>query len=114
LEPRAIGIQQDKISINYDGEIMLTVNDIWLNDKAKEAYVPPKSNSDYYLREARQYAIINGENFTRWSPTIELQKQQEQYIKREKDWNVIKEDNKWNAWYEDNIGSFSVSITVSK
>ncbi len=114
LEPRAIGIKQDEISINHDGEIMLTVNDIWLNDKAKEAYVPPKSNSDYYLREARQYATLSGEDFSKWSPTIELQKQQEQYIKREKDWNVIKEDNKWNAWYEDNIGSFSVSITVNK
>jgi hypothetical protein len=114
LEPRAIGIKQDEMSINHDGEIMLTVNDIWLNDKAKEAYVPPKSNSDYYLREARQYATMNGEDFSKWSPTIALQKQQEQYVKREKDWNVIKEDNKWNAWYEDNIGSFSVSITVNK
>jgi hypothetical protein len=113
LEPRAIGIKQDEISINHDGEIMLSVNDIWLNDKAKEAYVPPQSNSDYYLREARQYATMYGQDFSQWSPTIKLQKQQEQYVKREKDWNVIKEDNKWNAWYEDNIGSFSVSITVN-
>jgi hypothetical protein len=114
LEPRAIGIKQDEISINHDGEIMLTVNDIWLNDKAKDAYVPPKSNSDYYLREARQFAVMKGDDFSKWSPTTELQKEQEQYIKREKDWNTIKEDNKWNAWYEDNIGSFSVSITVNK
>jgi hypothetical protein len=112
LEPIGIGTKRDEIPINDDGEIMLTVNDIWLNYKAKEAYVPPKSNSDYYLREARVYAAMKGEDFSKWSPIIKSQKQQEQYIKREKDWNAIKEDNKWNAWYEDNVGSFSVSITV--
>jgi hypothetical protein len=120
LEPTAIGIKRDEFSINHDGEIMLTVNDIWLDKdededkkKAREAYVPPRSNSDYYLREARLYAAMNGEDYSKWSPIIKLQKQQEQYIKREKDWNAIKEDNKWNVWYEDNVGSFSVSITVN-
>jgi hypothetical protein len=57
---------------------------------------------------------MKGEDFSQWSPIMKSQKQQEQYSKREKDWNTIKEDNKWNTWYEDNVGSFSVSITVNQ
>ncbi len=115
LEPKAIGSKQDEISINHDGEIVLTVNDVWLvdNEKGKEAYVPPKSNSDYYLHEAWMFATMKGEDFSKWSPAIESQKREEQYKKREKDWKAIYNDNKWNAWYEDNVGSFSVSITVN-
>jgi hypothetical protein len=99
-----------------DGELVLTVNDIWLDAKDKNIYVPPlnEENLKYYQQLAHLQAACKGEDFNSWSEKTKKQKAQEQYQIRLKGWNIITSKNNWNIWYDDNIGSFSVSITVNE
>jgi hypothetical protein len=100
--------------VKGDGELMLTVNDIWLNGNMKGVYVPSfDKNFDYYKNEARFQAMRMGEDTSIWSETIAIGRANKQYQKRLRTWNAIVTNKAWNIWYEDNIGSFSVSITVN-
>lgn len=98
-----------------DGDLVLTVNDIWLNSSMKDIYVPPfKNNEKYYEKEAYFKAILTGENASIWSKKQKSEKAYKEYKKREKSWDIIVENKAWGLWYEDNTGSFSVSITVNQ
>jgi hypothetical protein len=100
--------------VKDDGELVLTVNDIWLNGNMKDVYVPPFDKKlDYYKNEARFQAMMIGEDASLWSETIAIERANKQYQKRLRTWNAIVTNKAWNIWYEDNIGSFSVSITVN-
>jgi hypothetical protein len=99
-----------------DGELVLTVNDIWLSGDTKDAYTPPfnKDNFKHYLQLAEFEAAFKGEDFKFWSEETKRKKAKEQYQKRLKGWDSIVSKNNWNIWYDDNIGSFSVSIAVNE
>lgn len=99
-----------------DGELVLTVNDIWLSGDLKNAYIPPLNddNRKHYLQLAEFDAAFQGENFSSWSEETKRQKEEAQYQKRFKSWDSIFDNNNWNIWYDDNIGAFSVSITVNE
>jgi hypothetical protein len=99
-----------------DGELVLTVNDIWLSGDTKDAYTPPfnKDNFKHYLQLAEFEAAFKGEDFKSWSEETKRKKAEEQYQRRLNGWDSIVENNNWNIWYDDNIGSFSVSITINE
>ena len=97
-----------------DGDLVLTVNDIWLNDSMKDIYVLPfDKNFAYYKSEAYFQAMLIGENISIWSKETEKEKAREEYRKRQRSWNAVVKNRAWSLWYEDNTGSFSVSITVN-
>jgi hypothetical protein len=99
-----------------DGELVLTVNDIWL-DKQDDKYtylLPFNENFKYYQQLAYYQAAFKGEDFDSWSEETKRKKAEEQYQKRLKSWDAIANKNNWNVWYDNNIGSFSVSITVNE
>jgi hypothetical protein len=99
-----------------DGEIVLTVNDIWL-DKQDDKYtylLPFNENFKYYQQLAYYQAAFKGEDFDSWSEETKRKKAEEQYQKRLKSWDAIVNENNWNFWYDNNIGGFSVSITVNE
>ncbi|KYC42281.1 hypothetical protein WA1_20095 [Scytonema hofmannii PCC 7110] len=108
--------------VKTDGELVLTVNDIWLSPESQDTYAPPlksgigvdDENFRYYLEKAQNQAILNGEDSNSWSEKKRLEKVKEQYTRRLKNWSKISRNKNWNAWYEDNIGAFTVSVTVSK
>jgi hypothetical protein len=111
IEP--IGTSQE-FQTKYDGELELTVNDIWLDESMENAYaVPIKNNSEYYKSEAHFQATLIGEDFSTWSKETEKKKASEQYEKRRRSWQAVAKHKAWGIWYEDNTGSFSVSITVN-
>ena len=97
------------------GELVLTVNDIWLSSDMKEVYAPPFNDDslEYYLKLAQVQNALN-EDFNSWSKTTQRKKAEEEYQKRLKKWQSIVKEKNWNLWYNDNIGAFSVSVTVNK
>ena len=100
---------------DVDGELLLTVNDIWLNQDSKDAYVRAKeSNYYYYLNKAKQdnYKLIKPEDTSKWSQKTNNKKVEEQYQKREKQWQEITANKNWDLWYSDNVGAFSVSVSI--
>jgi hypothetical protein len=99
-----------------DGELVLTVNDIWLSEELKNVYVPSLNKESFknYLQLAEFAATFKDEDFKSWSTETKQQKVKEQYQRKLKGWDSIIENNNWNIWYADNIGSFSVSITVNE
>jgi hypothetical protein len=100
--------------IKEDGELVLTVNDIWLNEKMKDIYILPfDKHFEYYKSEAYFHATLTGETVSNWSKEKEKEKAREEYQKRLRSWDKVVKNKSWNLWYEDNIGSFSVSITVN-
>ena len=103
-----------EFTAKYDGQLVLTVNDIWLNGDMKDTYVPPFNgdNIQHYIQLAKYEAAFK-EDFNSWSEEEEMQKAKEQYDRRLQGWKIIKDTSNWNIWYDDNIGAFSVSITVN-
>jgi hypothetical protein len=99
-----------------DGDLVLTVNDIWLSDDMENIYTPPfnKDNFKHYLQLAEFEAAFKGEDFKSWSEDTKTKKAKEQHQRRLKGWDSIVSNHNWNIWYDDNIGSFSVSITVNE
>lgn len=98
-----------------DGELLLTVNDIWLGREQEDVYVPKfegKENIDYYVQLAEAEATFK-EDVDSWTEEIKLKKAKEQHSKRKEDWKDIKLNGNWNVWYDDNIGAFSVSIVIN-
>jgi hypothetical protein len=120
--PRSLNDNFMEFSAKSDGELELTVNDIWLSEDKKNAYVPPvdKNISDdgkkvfYYLQLAELEAAVRGEDFKSWSEETKRKKKEEQHQRRNKGWDSIKKNKDWNIWYNENIGAFSVSITVNE
>jgi hypothetical protein len=111
IEP--IGISHD-FQTKYDGELELTVNDVWLDESMENTYIVPiKNNFEYYKSEAHFHATLIGENFSTWSKETEKKKANEAYKKRKQSWQAVVKHRAWGVWYEDNTGSFSVSITVN-
>jgi hypothetical protein len=101
-----------------DGELVLTVNDIWLDKQDdRSTYVLPfNEDFKYYQQLAYYQAAFKGEDFDSWSKKTNRKKAEEQYQKRLRSWDAIANANKnnWNVWYDNNIGAFSVSITVNE
>ncbi|MEA5626525.1 hypothetical protein [Nostoc sp. UHCC 0251] len=99
-----------------DGELVLTVNDIWLSNDKKEVYARPlnEENFQYYLSKAQYEAALKSEDFNSWSERTKKEKANEQYQNRLKHWENITKTNNWNVWYNDNIGAFSVSVSINK
>jgi hypothetical protein len=103
-----------EFQIKDDGELVLTVNDIWLNGSMKDIYVLPfDKNFEYYKNEAYLQAMLTGENASLWSKKMEIEEARKEHEKRLRNWNTIVKNKAWSLWYEDNTGSFSVSITVN-
>ncbi len=102
-------------TVKTDGELVLAVNDIILDSKAKDIYVLPfdDNNLGYYYSKAKEEATLKGENVDSWSQSQLDKKAREQYQKRLNSWKKIDEQNNWMVWYKDNIGGFSVAITVN-
>jgi hypothetical protein len=112
-------IKNDQGNLEFNaknnGQLVLTVNDILLDENDKDVYAPPlnEENFKYYLQYAHFQAAFIGEDFNSWSKKTEWEKVNEQYQKRRNDWEAIRTNHNWNAWYDDNIGSFLVSITIN-
>lgn len=94
-----------------DGELVLTVNDIWLDGDDKDVYLLPfEENLEYYINEAKFKAVFRDED---WNDDMKRKKAHEIYKLRETTWNTILKEKYWNFFYEDNLGAFSVSITIN-
>jgi hypothetical protein len=103
-----------EFEVKEDGELTLTVNDIWLSGEMNDVYVLPfDKHFDYYKNEAYFQAIMVGEDASSWSEEVAAEKAMKEYEKRQQSWRFIEKNKAWNFWYEDNTGSFSVSITVN-
>lgn len=119
-----------------DGELVLTVNDIWLDGDDKDVYLLPfEENLEYYINEAKFEAVLRDEDFNTWCNKAKFEavsqnedfntdfdtwckhtkrkKADEIYKSRKKTWNTIRKEKNWNYFYEDNLGAFSVSIAVN-
>ncbi|MDJ0570370.1 MAG: hypothetical protein QNJ53_15190 [Pleurocapsa sp. MO_192.B19] len=104
-----------ELTTEKNGELVLTVNDIWLSGDKKDIYVPSfegEDNKRYYRQLAESEAAFK-ENIDSWSKETKQKKAYEQYLKREEGWKSIKDNNNWNIWYDDNIGAFSVAIIIN-
>jgi hypothetical protein len=111
IEP--IGADHE-FEVKEAGELVLTVNDIWLNGEMKDVYALPFDKYfEYYKNEAYFQAMMANENFVDWSDEVIQERARKEYEKRRASWVAIEKNKAWNFWYEDNIGSFSVSITVN-
>jgi hypothetical protein len=107
--------ENGELKANIDGELVLTVNDIWLDKEDKDTYALPfNENFKYYQQLAYYQAALKGEDFDSWSKETKREKAEEQHQKRLKSWDAIADNNNWNVWYDNNIGAFSVSITVNE
>lgn len=118
VEPESIQPYMDNEAIEFiveeDGELVLTVNDIWLNENSELTYAPePKDREtiNYYKSLIRSQASFDGQNFDLEDITDPEAK--EQYNKRKEDWLIVQNQKNWDIWYDDNIGAFSVAITVN-
>jgi hypothetical protein len=116
IKPYAIG-KENVFEVENDGNLFLTVNDIWLSPDNKEAYLPPISNTDYYRNEVLE--SINSENnsiaentYSQWSEEKRKQEIQKQYDLRNEKWQQIKRERNFSLWYDDNIGAFVVTISI--
>jgi hypothetical protein len=97
-----------------DGELVLTVNDIWLNKARENIYLLPfKENQEHYNNEAQLLAILRNEDLTTWTEATKREKAKEIYNMRRETWKTIRREQNWNFFYEDNVGAFSVSISVN-
>ena len=108
-----------EFEVEKDGELLLTVNDIWLSPENKDAYLPPDptgKNRDYYiervLNSIRQNPEITEQDTEQW--TIEKWDEEINKIfeKRWKKWTNIRRKRLDSLWYDDNVGSFSVTISI--
>lgn len=108
------------------GQLVLTVNDIWLKDMPMNAYVEPldvndpdgslrptekaKYNWEYWQDKAEDALAKRGNK----TPTGEELKKEaiSLYQARIDKWKEIRDKNPL-IWYKDNTGAFSVSITVN-
>jgi hypothetical protein len=116
IKPFVKNLDFIEFTAENDGELVLTVNDIWLSDDMEDIYAPPfnKDNFKHYLQLAEFEAAFKGEDFKSWSEDTKTQKAEEQHQRRLKSWDSIVSNHNWNIWYDDNIGSFSVSISVNE
>jgi hypothetical protein len=113
VEIEPIGENQEFTAKN-DGELVLTVNDIQLNETRENIYLLPfKENQEHYNNEAQLLAILRNEDFTTWTEATKREKAKEIYNIRRETWNTIRREQNWNFFYEDNVGAFSVSISVN-
>ncbi|MBW4599711.1 MAG: hypothetical protein KME29_08855 [Calothrix sp. FI2-JRJ7] len=113
----AIGKENDFVA-DKKGNLLLTVNDIWLSPENKAAYLPPESNSDYYkntvfdsISTDRNTALqkTSGWNEEQWKQEIH-----KQYLIRKRKWDTIKNDRNYSLWYDDNVGAFAVTISIER
>ena len=110
--------QEENVPLEFtaekDGELVLTVNDIWLGSKKKHVYAPEfkgQRNIEHYEQLAAAEATFKDDP-TSWSPDKKRRKAKEQYRKRDESWKSVEANKNWNVWYDDNIGSFSVAVIV--
>jgi hypothetical protein len=118
--------QPQEFIAQSSGQLVLTVNDIWLKDQPMDAYVEPLDASDpdgtlrptekpkynwEYWREKAEEALVKRGNKT---PTDEELKKEaiRLHQARINQWKEIRDKNPL-IWYKDNTGAFSVSITVN-
>ncbi|QKQ74781.1 hypothetical protein [Nostoc sp. TCL240-02] len=104
--------ENKEFTIKTDGELVLTVNDIWLSSDMKDVYAPPfnDDNFRYYL----SLAALKSEDSNSWSEKMKREKAHQEYQNRLRAWNYIADNKNCNVWYNDNIGAFSVSVSGNK
>jgi hypothetical protein len=113
---KPIDIGSEKVfSPETDGEILLTINDIWLSRETDDQVYAPNLNSErnYYIRKKQEVFSLRGSDFLSLPKKEQEEKMKKVYEQRKKDWLKIKNDGNWRVWYDDNSGSFSVAITVN-
>lgn len=108
IEP--IGSERE-FTARKNGRLVFAVNDILLDEKAKDTYaLPPDQYPEYYedkLNNDPLFEDLKKSNMPREEKIRSI------YNDRMIVWKKIKEKNNYMVWYDDNIGSFSVSIAVN-
>jgi hypothetical protein len=104
-----------------DGLLVLAINDVWLEPKSKDAYVPPLSDyPDYYKQKALEKLCNTTDSLA--EPELSCNKISEnqlnsemerQYKLKQKKWHHLQSSGNWGAWYTDNVGAFAVSISIT-
>jgi hypothetical protein len=103
---RSLG-SEEPFNVKKEGELVLAVNDLLLNEKAKDLYaLPVENNRAYYDARLREE-----EDISTWADDKKEMKIQELYQKRLKAWEEIEKSSLWTVWFDDNLGAFSVSVT---
>jgi hypothetical protein len=118
--------QPQEFIAESSGQLVLTVNDIWLKDMPMDSYVEPldandpdgtlrptekaKYNWEYWQNKAEEALAKRGNKM----PTSEELKKEaiSLYQARIDKWKEVRDKNPL-IWYKDNTGAFSVSITVN-
>jgi hypothetical protein len=99
---------EEPFRVKREGELVLAVNDLLLNEKAKDLYaLPVESNRAYYDARLRE----EKEDISTWANNKKEIKIKELYQKKLDAWGEIEKSNNWTVWFDDNIGALSVSIT---
>lgn len=102
-----------------DGKLLLTVNDIWLYPRNRNAYLPPNpttTNRLYYRNKVLNSIPQDREDAEQVTKKWKHEKWDEEinkyFKKREKRWITILEQKNHSLWYDDNVGTFSVTMTI--
>ncbi|MBD2341998.1 hypothetical protein H6G64_34265 [Calothrix sp. FACHB-156] len=102
-----------------DGKLLLTINDIWLSPKKKDAYLPPdptEKNRDYYRNEVLSSIssdkTVAQDKFSAWNKPQQDLEIMKKYNERKEKWDKLTQQKNYGLWYQDNVGSFAVTITI--
>lgn len=101
--------EKKQFEVKREGELVLAVNDILLNENVKDLYaLPIKDNAPYYRsRLIDKY----GKVVDSWAKDKVIEKSRELYQEKVESWVQIEQYSRWTIWFDDNVGQFFVSIT---
>lgn len=111
--------KEREFTASTDGKLLLTINDIWLSPKKKDAYLPPPVKYRDYYEKKVLFSINSNIDIAKqetkiWSPQKWQEEIDKEYNKRKSKWDEITRDRNYGLWYQDNIGSFSVTIIIEQ
>jgi hypothetical protein len=101
--------EKKQFEVKREGELVLAVNDILLNEKVKDLYALPIKGNDPYYRSR----LIDkyGKMVDSWAKDKVVEKSKELYQEKVESWEQIEQYSRWTVWFDDNVGQFFVSIT---
>jgi hypothetical protein len=100
---------EKNFEVKRQGELVLAVNDLLLNDKAQDLYaLPVETNRGYYKSKLIEK---EGESVYSWKQQKIDEESKKLRQAKLNAWDQIVQYNRWTVWLDDNIGEFFVSVT---
>jgi hypothetical protein len=104
--------EKKQFEVKREGELVLAVNDILLNERGKDLYALPIKGNEFYYK-SRLIEKYGEEIFYSWTKDKDkvFEKSKELYQQKLESWEQIEKYSRWTVWLDDNVGQFFVSIT---